>query len=169
VWLLRFEDRAAPTFLWEGRMLNAEARSLVGRLATRVPTFTGEVDRLVGDRQWRFGWTSEPSPFRLFDRRGLLVRVEDGGLEFVRTGRRFAATDIAEIRAELSEDWIYRGVTLQLRSGERVTVYAQRAWMIAFATFYDGLDLMDDTGWVHSVAHALAKALDVPVWKSPEY
>jgi hypothetical protein len=163
--LLDLEAGEPPRVLWEGLMKVTEV-ALLSKLAVAAEIWQGEADRFFSDKQWRFAYTVAPHPFRLYDRQGLRAAVDDNALMLspVRgASRRVAIADIAHITAELSADWVKRGVAVKLKTGERMPILVRSEWSVELYMFYDGLELMCDTGWVHGIARELGQALQVPV------
>jgi hypothetical protein len=61
----------------------------------------------------------------------------------------------------LAEDWVRRAIRIRCADGSRqvVAVDVPDAAMGSF--FYDGLDLLADSGWLHALGRDLAEALGV--------
>ncbi len=173
--VLRLPDGGPPDVLWDGGLAEGAREALASRLATPWP---GELDGFEADQVWRFGWTQAPAPFRLFNRQGELARVEGDRLLIRpqpgrwrrRPGREIGREAIAHIAAELSDDWIQRGIAVVLHDGTRIPLLERRAWLLAYpSVLYDGLSLLTDTGWVHGIAASAAAALNCEVRTSPYF
>ena len=97
------------------------------------------------------------------DSRVLRLRSRRGRVQL------FDAHEIDHIAEELAANWVFRGVVAVLATGKRVPILCRREWAVELYMFYDGLELLCDTGWVHGIGDAASSALGVAKKRSPHF
>ena len=126
----------------------------------------GWCDAMYSDR-WNYAWTREPGRLRLWKRRGLILEASAEAVHitpgWLSPGRTLKSAALLRVRGWLSEDWVKRGVKLELRNGEAITVASRREAMALMDPTYDALDLLCDASWARDLARALGQTLGLPV------
>lgn len=160
--VLALREGQAPVTAWDGSSPRADRASLERALSAIAPVWPGALDTMVAT-PWRHAWTRSPAPFRLFDPRGLRLAIDVDArlLRLSADGREIPLDAIARVRSDLSDDWVERGVSLILRSGEALSIASARAPEAALDPAYDALDLELDAAWIPALGGALARLLGV--------
>ena len=162
--VLRLEDARRPRLLWDGPLADAEVATLVQALGAFARVWPGELDTMYAT-PWSLAWTVQPGAFRLYQRWGLRCAVEGEALQLHGRFRRPVLVPRGSIRQVLgwvSEDWVRRGVSLEVTSGPPLVLARHRDWAVGLDVTYDGINLMVDCTWVWRLGRCLAQALGVP-------
>jgi hypothetical protein len=135
--------------------------ALASALAARGPVRRGECDAMYATPMSAW-WTTDGGPFELWIDDARTVWFEGGALQ-TNAGAAYPRSAIANIEGYLEQGWVVRGVRINLKSGERLELRKEEDPIAGIDFTYDGLNLLMDTGWVHSLVRALEKQLGVPV------
>lgn len=73
-----------------------------------------------------------------------------------------ADPSILAVESFLGADWVKRGVRVRRAEGIEVVAEVEETIASWGGPFYDGLDLLADTGWAHGLGRSLALHLGVP-------
>ena len=159
--VLCLHDTREPELLWDAFLPDADLPALREALAAFATVWPGALDTMYAT-PWHLAWTVPPAPTRIYDRKGLVVAVDGARLTLARNARAFEAPAVARVLGWVSDDRVDRGLDLELRTGERVTVAAQREITASFDPTYDGLDLTFDAAWIPEAGKVLAGAIGAP-------
>lgn len=159
--VLRVDEVGAPRIVWDRFYATSAIDALRGALAAYAfEVWPGELDTMYATG-FSFVWTVPPAPLRVYDREGLVAARRDGDIELFRANTRVRVGDVARFVGWLSADWVSRGVSLELRTGERVVVAETKEWAASVDPTYDGIDVLCDAAWVASLGKALARGIGV--------
>ncbi len=111
---------------------------------------------------WTLAWAGGDDAFRTWlPGEGATLTLTAGRL-WLKEGGELDRTTVEAVEGWLSDDWTERGVRLQIRGGgTHAVLTAEEPIANMGGPFYDGLDLLCDSGWIHDAGGALAIALGV--------
>lgn len=129
--------------------------------ALGVPVVEGEWDVMYATG-WSMAWVIDGANVWVWTPEQGLTCEADGA--HVRLGEvQVKSKEVEAVLGWLARDWVRREVRVRLKSGDEHSLVGVDVPTAAMGDmFYDGLDLMADTSWVHNLGHTIARGLGVP-------
>ena len=172
-WLWVFHENARSRLeqLWAGLLSHSEVDEITDRLRGERGLWLGAIDtyHLPPSKWFRLVWTFPPAPCRIYTRRGMKCDVERSRVrvrDFWRT-RELTLPGVKRVEGWIT--WNRSGIRLKLeQSGSHDAELIRSGHPGAWLGYYDGIDLMVDTGWLDSLVPRVAEVLDVG-WSIVDY
>ena len=166
VWLWVFHEIAKSRLerLWAGLLSRSEVDEITDRLRGERSLWLGAIDtyHLPPSNWFRLVWTLPPAPCRIYTRRGMKFEIERSRIRVRGLWRTRERTLSGVERVEGWIDWSRSGIRLKLEpSGSADLELIRSRHPGAWLGYYDGIDLMVDTGWLDMLVPRIAEVLDV--------
>jgi len=153
-----------PSVIWDRFLHKESIVPLIRALQVYAQmVWLGEFDTMYAT-PWAYAWTMPPEVFRLYDRKGCVIQLQEEKLVLRREDKHviIALSDVAQVIGWLSDDWYKREVRIVTHQGEHFVVAEAEEEMAHLDPTYDGINLMCDAAWVRQLGFAMAQGLGVP-------
>lgn len=172
-WLWVFHEHANGRLkrLWAGLLSHSDVDEITNRLRGERGLWLGAIDTYHDppSNWFRLVWTLPPAPCRIYTRRGMRCDVERSRVRvrgFWRT-RELTLSGVERVEGWIT--WNRSGIRLKLEQhGSDDVELIRSGHPGAWVGYYDGIDLMVDTGWLDSLVPRVAEVLDVG-WSIVDY
>jgi hypothetical protein len=164
VWVFHENAKSRLQQLWAGLLNHPDIDEITNLLRGERGLWPGvnNTYHLPPSRWFRLVWTMPPAPCRIYTRRGITCEVERSR---VRVRGFWRTRELALFGLKRVEGWIHwsrSGIRLKIEGSGRGDMELIRsghpgAWL----GYYDGIDLMVDTGWLDVLVPRVAEVLDV--------
>ena len=170
-WLWVFHEIAKGRLeqLWAGLLNHSEADEITNLLRGERGLWLGVINTYHNppSKRFRMVYTLPPAPCRIYTRRGVKCDVERSRVRVRGLWRTRELTLSGAERVEGWMTWSRSGIRLK-RSGSDDAELIRLGHPAAWLGYYDGIDLMVDTGWLDFLVPRVAAVLDVG-WSIVDY